>query len=403
MTSRTFGQLIERYRRDVDLTQEELATRAGVHRGIVGRAERADDVTRDAAERLVRALHAEHPLRPRQYRDLAELFLLPKGLPDTSDVPRVICLLVPHAYRNSYWSQVVEAIEQRASIPQCSVMIFQHYEELNRELTTLTFLDEVSNRSGLSGLIVAPALELSGNPALRRDLLESLQQRGIPTVFIDRKAQRAENASSRSHIPYIGPNNVNAAKLAVLELVRNGHTRIAALFDSPHGASNYEERLMGYQEALKESGLKYDAALVRFGKEGRIRDPRGVGTRGPVTSQGVALARELLELPAERRPTAIFCANYRYALDAVEAAKDSGLVIPRDLSIIGFDNVAELDEAEPKIGRIWYSLDELARQAFNTLMQLIEQPNDNIARRDVPINDFVLEVKGSVARPFAEG
>jgi LacI family transcriptional regulator len=147
---------------------------------------------------------------------------------------------------------------------------------------------------------------------------------------------------------------------AVRELVAAGHRRIAFL--------DAEERFdlvaswlrhAGYLEVLAEAGIKPDPAL-------HVRAE-------PVAGGGREAARRLLELPQHQRPTAMFCFNDRMAMGAYAAAHHSGLSIPHDLSIVGYDDqqlvAAELDPPLTTIALPHY---EMGRWAMEVALGLRE-------------------------------
>ncbi|WP_127473241.1 LacI family DNA-binding transcriptional regulator [Microbacterium sulfonylureivorans] len=141
---------------------------------------------------------------------------------------------------------------------------------------------------------------------------------GLPasTVFLD---CRPVAGGYRSVVPDDRAGGLAAAR----ELVAAGHRRIAYLDtdDSPIASSL---RHAGYVEALTEAGIPVDPALH---------------VNGDTSAHGGRLATErLLDLPERRRPTAIFCFNDRMAVGVYTAAHHRGLEIPRDLSVVGYDD-----------------------------------------------------------------
>lgn len=134
--------------------------------------------------------------------------------------------------------------------------------------------------------------------------------------------------------PAVVPDDRAGGATAVRELVAAGHRRIAFVdVDEADPPIASALRFEGYLEVLRGAGIEPDPALH---------------VRGAVTAAGGRSGAELLlDLPESRRPTALFCFNDRMAAGAYVAARHRGLEIPRDLSIIGFDDqqlvAAELD------------------------------------------------------------
>jgi LacI family transcriptional regulator len=140
----------------------------------------------------------------------------------------------------------------------------------------------------------------------------------VPTVLLD--AQINDPA-----ISWVIPDEVAGARLAVNELVAHGHRRIGfATNENDIPATRL--RLRGYKAALRKAGVEFDSTLVSSGP--------------PTTDGGYRAALHLLD--RRDRPTGLFCFNDLIAMGAYRAAADVGLRIPRDLSIVGYDNMHPL-------------------------------------------------------------
>jgi LacI family transcriptional regulator len=141
---------------------------------------------------------------------------------------------------------------------------------------------------------------------------------GLPagTVFLD---CRPAKGGFRSVVP----DDRAGGAAAVRELVAAGHRRIAYL-DTDDAPIASELRRQGYAEVLTEAGIPVDPALH---------------VRAQTTARGGrAGAEQLLDLPGEQRPTAIFCFNDRMAVGVYAAVHHRGLEVPRDLSVVGYDD-----------------------------------------------------------------
>ncbi|KJK43695.1 LacI family transcriptional regulator [Lentzea aerocolonigenes] len=154
------------------------------------------------------------------------------------------------------------------------------------------------------------------------------------------------------------PDERAGGRVAVRELVAAGHRRIAFLdaeerFELVASRLRYE----GYLEVLAEAGIEPDPAL-------HVRAE-------PVAGGGRDAARRLLDLP--ERPTAMFCFNDRMAMGAYAAAHHCGLSVPRDLSIVGYDDqqlvAAELDPPLTTIALPHYEMGRWAMEVALGLRQ----------------------------------
>ena len=176
----------------------------------------------------------------------------------------------------------------------------------------------------------------------------------LPVVAID-------NSVADKEIPSVIIDNFNAQAQSVDYLVSLGHRKIGfltGLDDSDVGKNRYE----GYKAGLLKQGIEYDPELVF----------RGNFTFG----SGVNGAEYFVSL--EERPTALICANDSMALGAINKLHQEGLEVPRDMSIVGFDDIDIARQITPPLTTIAVPVDEIARNAFEMLECLIEgRPLDN--------------------------
>jgi len=124
--------------------------------------------------------------------------------------------------------------------------------------------------------------------------------------------------------PSVQGTNFKGALDAMNYLLGLGHRRIGFICGRPEIGSG-GRRLKGYQDALLSAGIELDDALIVPGDF--------------TTPTGHARALQLLSL--DNPPTAIFAANDQSAIGVFQAAEESGLRIPEDLSVVGFDNISE--------------------------------------------------------------
>ena len=198
---------------------------------------------------------------------------------------------------------------------------------------------------------------------------------GLPVVLID-------STDPSGGVAAVVPDEVGGAVAAVTHLVEAGHTRIGFLTNEDDVPAT-RERLLGYRQVLAEHGIPVDESLI-------------LATTSE-TLPGYAVAREILARPD--RPSALFCYNDRMAMGAYRAAAELGLEIPRDLSIVGFDN-QELIAANlfPGLTTVALPHYEMGAWAVETLVRMLA--DDPSEERDVPPPtrlDCPLVVRDSVA------
>ncbi|AYM82127.1 substrate-binding domain-containing protein [Agrobacterium tumefaciens] len=132
--------------------------------------------------------------------------------------------------------------------------------------------------------------------------------------------------------PAVVPSEIAGGQNATLHLITHGHRRIATITGEPWQEAT-QDRLTGYRRALATADIPFDPELVVEGDWS--------------TSTGYDATKTLLQL--KERPTAIFCQNDRMAIGCYEALKEFGLAIPRDMSVIGYDDEEVASHLHPPL------------------------------------------------------
>ena len=173
-----------------------------------------------------------------------------------------------------------------------------------------------------------------------------LVARGLPFVVIDPTAEPGPEVSS------VGATNWSGGLAATKHLIDLGHRRIGIITGPPELLCS-RARLDGYRAALERAGLTVDDELVRPG-DFRVRG-------------GYEQAKALFGLDA--RPTAIFAGNDLSALGVLRAAREAGLRVPEDLSVVGFDDSPPSAWSTPSLTTVRQPLTEMAAVAVRTLLE----------------------------------
>ena len=159
----------------------------------------------------------------------------------------------------------------------------------------------------------------------------------------------------------VGIDNVAGAYDAVRHLADLGHARIGFINGYDEAMVSHE-RLQGYKAALLDRGLDYDPSLVAL---------------GDFTSDGAERAlRELMQRAHDI--TAVFCASDLMATGAMKAASDLRLAVPRDLSIVGFDDIDLASVTSPPLTTVSqprYELGETAGRVLADACTGLEPPS----------------------------
>jgi len=176
-----------------------------------------------------------------------------------------------------------------------------------------------------------------------RNRLASLQ---VPVVIVDPVGQ------PDTEVLTVGAANWAGGLAATEHLLELGHRRIGTITGSPAVLCS-QARLDGYRAALERVGLGLDPDLVRTGDFHY--------------QSALTAASAMLELPDP--PTAIFAASDVQAMGVYEAARQHGLLLPQDLSVVGFDDVPMAQWMSPPLTTVRQPLAEMATLATQTLLE----------------------------------
>jgi LacI family transcriptional regulator len=149
----------------------------------------------------------------------------------------------------------------------------------------------------------------------------------------------------------ISSNDREAVREAVTFLIEKGHRRIA-LIEGPKGFTSPRERRGGFEEALEAAGIALDPQLVRPGEY--------------TFESGVEAGQALVDLPEP--PTAIFACNDEMAIGAIIAARRSGMLIPEDISVVGFDDTPLSSHVWPALTTVRWPIADMAKTAAQKLI-----------------------------------
>jgi LacI family transcriptional regulator len=282
-------------------TLHEVARRAGVSAMTVSRVVNGrgsvDSETRQRVEEAIQALDYV-PNR------------IARGL--ISQKTQTIGIIVPDIV-NPFFAPVVRGAESAARKAGYRVLLCNSEGDLRLEREYIE--DLVAHR--VEGLLLAPASDRS------RSSILSLLRGGFPLVLIDRALPDAD-------CDLIVSDNVHGARRLIEHLIAIGLREIAHVCDA-EDTSTGRERLRGYREALEAAGIPFQPELVIRTTVDRI---------GGYRAAQEILARDPL-------PTAIFAVNNMTAVGTMEALRERGLSVPKDMGLVCFDDVEHLAVLSP--------------------------------------------------------
>lgn len=243
---------------------------------------------------------------------------------------------------NSFFSQIINGVESAAHAKGYNVIITQTLENYEREVSNINFL---ASRS-VDGCLISVSTETKDY-----NHITNLYKRGFPFVCFDRIIDEI-----RTH--KVSIDNFKGAYDATTELIRGGFKRIAMLGNAEH-LSITQERLAGYKKALKDAGILFDEALVRFCLHG-----------GMIYGEVEQAMNELLSLP--KKPDTFFAASDKLTTNFVRYCTAQNIRIPNKLGLVGFSNLDLTDLITPPLSVIRQPAFEMGKTAAELLIKLIE-------------------------------
>ncbi|WP_241003040.1 LacI family DNA-binding transcriptional regulator [Streptomyces sp. CB01881] len=257
--------------------------------------------------------------------------------------------LVFHELESAWAVEVIRGVENAVREEGLSIVLS---ESAGRLSPGQSWVDGVLARRPTGVVLVLSDL----NRAQR----ERLAGRDIPFVVMDPAGDPGQD------VPAVGTTNWDGGLAATRHLLDLGHRRIG-LIGGPARMMCSRARTDGYRAALDMAGIPYDPGLVREG-DFHHESGRRVGL-------------ELLALPD--RPTAVFAGNDLQALGLYEAARELGLRIPEDLSVVGFDDLPLARWVGPPLTTVRQPLTEMAETAARLAIDLARGVRPGTLRVDL--------------------
>jgi LacI family transcriptional regulator len=279
----------------------------------------------------------------------------------TDDRTGLVGVLVPLVH-DVYFSAILAGAAEAAYEHELRLVLEPTLHEHAREVSQLDHL-----MGGISdgALIVLPE-------ASSAELELALSDR-YPFVVVDPLMPLDRR------IPSVAAAHRSGADQAMQHLLSLGHRRIAAI-TGPPGWVATEERRRGYHAALAGAGLTPEPSLE-------------VASDFEV-APGAAAAATLLDLGEP--PTAIFAFNDAIAVGALRSARERGIRVPEDVSVLGFDDIAYATIVSPALTTVRQPLAEMGRAAVGLLLRLLDGGRPETPHVELPTR---LVVRESTAPP----
>lgn len=255
---------------------------------------------------------------------------------------------------NPFFVDVALGAEEAARELDSGVVICNSGDDPRREDQNLDLL--VQQR--VQGLVLSPVDENSSR-------IQQLRDRGVPIVFVDRVTKHRDGWS-------VLVDDSLGGELAMAHLIERGHHRVA-LVGHPGVSPKVRRRFQG---ALRVFGRKYPEHAP----------PEVLAVTSWTVEEGRRVARKISDLSVQDRPTAIFCANDLIALGMLQVFDHTGIRVPSDIALIGYDDLVWADISMIPLTTIRQPRHELGRTAVMMLMDLINQRPETMKPRHVTLS-----------------
>ncbi|WP_246680256.1 MULTISPECIES: LacI family DNA-binding transcriptional regulator [Mesorhizobium] len=259
------------------------------------------------------------------------------------------------------FAEIASASEAEAARHGYNLLMFNSRNLVEKEVS---FLSRIEDRQ-VDGILLLTNHHDDGR------LLRRINETGN-VVLLDEDVPGAK-------APRLFADNVHGGLLATRHLIARGHTRIAAI-GGPRGLLSTTERLDGFTQALGEVGLRADPALLRFCEY----------------EEAPASIAFLDLLEQNEPPTAIFTFGDMLATGAMRAARQAGIRIPDDISLVSFDDIHNADLLAPALTTVRQSAAEFGTRGINMLLDFIAGRKSETVIERVGVE---LVIRSSVASP----
>lgn len=270
-----------------------------------------------------------------------------------------IIVMVPDI-SNPFFSEVLQRAEDMAARAGYSVLLGDTRNDKRREDQ---FADVLLSKEA-DGLIFL-------GHRMPTSLVNLIKQKGAEAPIVN-----ACDFSPHFGVPSVHIDNVRAAHQAMTLLYSMGHRRIGVI-TGPTESNITRDRLKGVSQAAVDAGAQSGLSI----------------RQADYSIEGGARETERL-LGEKERPTAIFCFSDEMAIGALSGCRDNGIICPRDMSIVGFDDIRYARFLDPPLTTVRQPMTLIGQTAVKLLLAILE---GRAVKNDVVMLEHDLVVRGSTA------
>ena len=332
------------------VTLHDVAHHAGVSKSTVSLVlQESSQVKNQTREKILRSIEETGYVYNRKAAGLRQI--------QHSDL---IGILI-NSFVTPYSAEILDHFEQLSLQNNLVPMIASNSEQLLQQERLIRLYMEHK----VSGFIICPA------PNTSASWLDKLWRNGFPLVQIMREVPF-------SQFPAVVADNHNGVLEATRHLIKLGHKKIAFV-GGDEMISDYHGRLAGFMDAMSEAGLQVPEGYVR-----------------PIPQSRAAGRQVLPELLAyDSNVSAIVCFSDLMAYGILSRSRELGIVVGKDLAVIGFDDLADSSLTHPALTTVRVKPEEFAINALEMLQNHIQDKQAKAERRIIPAKLIIRESCGA--------
>lgn len=336
-------------------TMDTIAKRLGVSKMTVSRVLNNHPYVSEKIRKKVSDMMKELNYRP----NLSAAVLSRKS---SKTLGLIIQFYNNNIFSTYYLMEVLYGVEQTLDDSDFNLVLFSRIQPKARNYEDITNWYYGGLVKGF--IVVAPTMN---SPVVKTLIKENI-------TFVQVSAR-----SDNKNVNWVDTDNYKGGYIATEHLIKLGHTRIAHI-RGPQDSPNALEREQGYLKALEYNDIKPQKSYMPVGEFDQKQAQKAMA--------------KLLQLPTP--PTAVFAGNDLMALGAMQAVQEKGLKIPRDISIVGFDNIDLALTSEPGLTTVNQDARTLGKIAAEYLMNHTKEKFTPVLQKKLDVN---LIKRGTTAPP----
>lgn len=264
---------------------------------------------------------------------------------------------------NAFYADILHGITQAADELDLSLVLFDTQDNLEKEDRAFRILQQQKVR----GIILGPSVDYPETKE-GRELLEKLKKLQVPIVIVDRDFE---------NMPWdaVLYENYQSSYQVALELYKAGNRKMS-IITGDMTLKIGRERFEGFRKGVEDCGLRLEEEDVYYGNF--------------LMDRSYELSMELLSRP--KLPDAVFTCNNATSLGFLKAANEKGIVIGRDIALMGNDHIEVVDILGIAFSCVYRDNYEMGRMAIRLLQERLNYPEKS---RSIYMIPYYVKLKGS--------